>query len=270
MNALDFEYDGLKLSEFGCTICTFDHSDNENTTMGSVITFNTTYVLGNNKFILNNIAYETCIEAEFEICKNPCNISDDSEMRFSVDDQRRIMRWLNRGEFLKFKIIDNEYENIYYEGSFYNIEKVEVGGNVIGFHLYLMTNSPFAFRNPEIFKFNIAAEDDFYTISDISDKIGYTYADLEITCKQEGTLRITNSIDNVTTEIKNCKIGEVITIENMIIESSLNSHKSTIMNDFNFKFVKISNSFSERTNRLTFSLPCSVVLKYTPTMKVGI
>lgn len=271
MKALDFEYDGLNLSDFGCTICTFDSPGTENITMGSVITFNTTPVQGSNKFLLSNITYEECLESDFEICKNPCGIYNNEKMYFSVEEQRQIMRWLNRGEYLKFRILDDGYENIYYEGSFYNIEKIEVSGNVAGFHLYLKTNSPFAFHRTEEFKFDIVSVNGTYTIFDISDKIGYVYADMEITCNQSGTLRIINSVDNRTTEIKNCSAGEVISMNNMmIIETSLNSHKSSLMNDFNYQFPRISNSFSERGNTFTFSLPCSVVLKYTPVMKVGI
>lgn len=270
MKALDFEYDGLNLSDFGCMICTFDSTGTENITMGSVITFNTTYVNGNNQFLLSNISYETCLETEFDICKNTCDIFNVANLRFSVEEQRQIMRWLNRGEYLKLKFLDDGYENIYYEGSFYNIEKIEIAGEVVGFHLYLTTNSPFAFHDAEIFSFDIVSNNGSYIISDISDKIGYTYADLKITCKQSGDLRITNSMDNRTLEIKNCSEGETITIKNMIIESSLQEHQNDLMNDFNFSFIRISNKFDKRENCLTFSIPCSVTLKYIPTLKVGI
>lgn len=270
MKALDFEYDGLNLSNFGCIICTFDSAGQNSVSMGAVITFDKTYIRGSKKFLQNGISYESCLEAEFYICKNPCHITDDKEMYFSIDEQRELMRWLNRGEYLKFKPLDDEYGNIYYEGSFYNIEKVEFSGEVIGLHLYLTTNSPFAFSEAETYCFNILSADGSYVILDSSDDIGYTYADIAITCKKAGTMRITNSIDNRTTEIKNCSNGETITMKNMIIESSSNVHQATIMNDFNFQFVKIANSYSNRVNRLTFSLPCSVILKYTPTMKVGI
>lgn len=270
MKAMDFEYDGINLSDFDCVICSFDSPDIEEVTMGSEITFNTSYVRGNNKFMLNSIAYDSCLETEFCICKNPCDVFTEQDMNFSIDEQLQIMRWLNRGEYLKFILIDDEYRDIYYEGSFYNIEKIELSDYVIGFRLHLTTNSPFAFHNPEVFKFEITTLNNNFSIYDISNHIGYVYAEIEITCKESGDLRIINSFDDRITEIKNCSYGEKITMKDMIIESSLYSHQSTLMNDFNFRFLRISNRFRQRINKLSFSLPCSVILKYTPIMKVGI
>lgn len=271
MKALDFEYDGLHLSDFGCIICTFDSIGTNNISMGSVITFNTSYIHGNKKFALNSAAYESCLETDFYICKNPCRVSDDKDMYFPLWEQRRLMRWLNRGEYLKFRPVSEGYENIYYEGSFYSIEKVEFAGEVIGMHLYLATNSPFAFYKPKIYKFDITPENPSYLVSDLSDDIGYVYADLEITCKGTGTLAITNSMDNRLTEICKCTPNEVITMKDMTIESSHGAGRDTPLADaFNFVFVRIGNSFRQRENRLSFSLPCSVVLSYTPTMKAGI
>ena len=270
MNALDFEYDGLTLSEFGCVICTFDSSDLDNVTMGSVISFNTTYVRGNKKFVTHSFSYKECLETDFSNCKDPCVNETELNKYFSVEEQRAIMRWLNRGEYLRFRPVDEEYEDLYYEGSFYNIEKIEMGDRVVGFQLFLTTNSPFALHAPKEFRFDIESANGFYTIPDISDDIGYTYADLEITCKQAGELKITNSMDGRITSVKNCKSGEKISMKDMIIETSDTTHQESIMDDFNFEFLRISNTFRNRTNKLTFSIPCSVTLKYTPTMKVGI
>lgn len=270
MNTLDFEYDGLYLSDFGCIICSFDSANLENISMGSVITFDTSYNRGNRRFMVNGISHDDCLEAEFSICKDPCSFLEESERYFTVEEQRQLMRWLNRGEYLSFRPIDDEYESIHYEGSFYNIEKIEFGGMVVGLHLYLTTNSPFAFHDKKEFNFTISSANGAYTVSDMSDDIGYTYADLEITCKRAGELQITNSIDGRVTSIKNCKSGETITIKDMYIETSDATHEGTIMNDFNFVFPRISNTFKNRSNKLTFSIPCSVCLKYTPIIKVGI
>ena len=64
--------------------------------------------------------------------------------------------------------------------------------------------------------------------------------------------------------------GEVISINNMIIQSSNEEHDSSIMNDFNFIFPKIVNNYNDRKNVYTFSLPCDVVFEYRELRKIGI
>lgn len=269
MNALDFEYDGLNLSDFGCVICTFDSIGTKDITMGSVVTFSTSYTAVSNRFMLDSTAYENCLEADFCICKNPCETPEE-DLYFSTEEQRQIMRWLNRREYLPFRLPDDGYERLYYEASFHQIEKVEFAGEVIGLHLYLTTSSPFAFHDAEVFQFDITKAGGSYTIPDISDQIGYVYPEIEIICRQDGTLTLTNEFDKRVTEIENCSVGEALTMKNMMIESSKPEHTNTLMNDFNFVFPRISNKFMNHGNKLTFSLPCSVTLKYTPVMKVGV
>ncbi|MCI8319295.1 MAG: hypothetical protein HFG96_12480 [Lachnospiraceae bacterium] len=269
MRATDFEYDGLYLSDFGCMICTFDENNIENIAAGSQITFNKTQTQRGQLHMLASTSYDDCIETEFSICKNPCTWNNNEDLYFTLQEQRELVRWLNRHQFLKFKLIDDAYSDLYFEGSF-NVEKIELHGNVIGMHLFLTTNRPFALRETQIITFDISVPDGQYTIYDTSDEIGSSCAEIEITCRQSGELIITNSLDQRTTEIKGCMEGEIITMKDLIIESSIASHQETIMNDFNFHFIQITNSYKTRANTLTFSLPCSVVLKYNPSMKVGI
>lgn len=270
MNALDFKYDGTYLSDFGCIICTFDNANPEEISIGSQIIFNTISVGHGKKFMNASSQYDTCIETELEICKDPDAICDIEDKYFSLEEQRAITRWLNRNSFLKFTLIDDGYENIYFEASF-NVQKIELAGKVIGMKLSVVTNRPFALCEPITHRFNITTENGVYTIYDESDEIGFLYVDVEIKCNQDGDLIITNELEHKTTEIYNCKKGEVITIKNMIIESSSDAHSANnIMNDFNFNFPHIINTFNDRRNKFTFSIPCSVTLTYNPVRKVGV
>lgn len=269
MKALDFNYDGLFLSDFGCIICTFDSPGTDDFSVGSEISFNTATVNFGKRNYLTSIQYDNCLTAEFSICKNVDNMKDKENQFFTIEEQRELTRWLNRPEFLPLYIVDEGYENIYFEGSF-NLSKVEVAGNIIGFNLEFTSNRPFGLSRPYVRKFNVSSAGQRVVIQDMSDEIGYLYADIAITCGASGTLSIRNDIDGRITEVKNCIAGEKITMKDMIIESSNGTHQRTIMNDFNFTFLRISNKFGERKNGLTFSMPCSVVLSYSPIRKVGI
>lgn len=88
-----------------------------------------------------------------------------------------------------------------------------------------------------------------------------------ITCNANGDLSIYNELENCTMVIKNCSVGEVISIdgESQTIKTSSDSHD--ICNDFNYEFFRIGNTIDNRSNRISVSKPCQVVIKYTPIIK---
>ena len=187
----------------------------------------------------------------FDICKDPCNVETQEDAFFTIDEVANITRWLTRKEFLKFKLIKEGYENIYFDGSF-NISRKLLGNDVIGFELNLVTDRPFAQYEPVKKTFKIKDYNQMEIFKDISDEIGYIYPKVEITCNAGGTLKIHNALENRDTIIKNCRAGEVITMNYPIIESSLPSHQ--IQNDFNYNFFRIANTYKERGNKITFSI----------------
>lgn len=264
MRAYDFEFDGCSLSSFGYIICNFDAKGLETISNGSVITFNTISTLNGAKHELTSVLYDSCLEATFQICKNACE-SDDFEI--SIDELRKLSRWLNRKGFHKFKILNDEYTDIYFEASF-NINKIEVNGKICGLELEMKTNRPFALQEPRVIVLNNVNADGEQVIIDSSDEEGYIYPKVEISINESGNLSIYNNIEDRLTFIANCVAGEMITMDYPIIESSVPEHK--IQNDFNWNFFRIANVFRNNTNKLTVSLPCTMKITYSPIVKVGI
>ena len=264
MVAYDFEYDGLNLSDFGYMICQFDSDSIKTISNGSKVTFNTVSMLNGAKHELTSAVYEECLESVFQICKNPCG-SDDFEI--STDELRVLSRWLNRKGFYKFKILSDEYLDIYFEASF-NISKIEINGKLYGLELEVKTNRPFALQEPKKVVIKNLVQNGEKIIKDYSDIEGYIYPEIEITINESGNLAIYNEIEDRTTYIKNCIAGEVIKMHYPIIESSISSHK--IQDDFNWNFFRIANTFKNSLNKLTISLPCTIELVYSPTAKIGI
>lgn len=267
MHACDFEYDGLYLSDFGFIICRFENaSDVESVNPGSQITFNTVSRHRGKKHSLTGTQYEECIEASFDICKDP---SSHDDMRITDNEYRDLMRWLNRNQFCKFSVIDDEnieMEPRYYNASF-NIEKYKIDDILYGLSLSMITDAPFGYGAEKISRFKIEDTSKPYVLIDTSDEIGHTYPSVKIKCNAEGTLLITNDKENCTMEIKGCRVGEVITIDgNSLIITSTARH-TNICNDFNYEFLKIGNTFNDRVNRLTASLPCELEIRYSPIIK---
>ena len=264
MKCYDFEYDNVRLSDLGFIICQFDSSDVETVSNGSEIKFETVSTLNGIKHELTSAIYEDCLTATFQICKHLC---DYDETEVSVEDMRKIMRWLNRKEYHKFKLLDDEYSGIYLEASF-NVSKVEIDGRIRGFALEMFTNRPFALQEPVLIALDIVEANEAKTIYSVSDEEGYIYPNMEITISANGVLEIYNASEDRTMRINNCKKGEVITVEYPMISSSLSSHK--IQNDFNWQFFRISSTFKDKENNVTVSLPCSIKMEYSPIAKIGI
>lgn len=267
MRALDFTYDDQKLSDFGFIVCFFGNKGLETISNGSEITFNTSPILYGKKHILTSTEYSDTIQTEFDICLKNC-IGKQEKAYIDLDKQRAIMRWLNRKTFHKLYIQDlnEEINSIYYEGSF-NVEKVTINERVVGFHLTFICNRPFGIIDRKR-KYVITDTEKPIIIQDNSDEIGSQYISAKIVCNETGDLLITNNWNNYSLSIKNCTVGEVISLDYPMITTSLDSHK--IQNDFNFNFLQLHNNYDKRVNKFTFSLPCDVEIKYKEIVKVSI
>lgn len=108
------------------------------------------------------------------------------------------------------------------------------------------------------------------SINDTSYEEGFIYPKTEITVKKDGNLTIYNAIENRETYIANCKANEIITLDYPVIQSSLPSSFRNIQNDFNWKFFRIANTYDNSRNDLIITLPCSIKIKYSPIVKVGL
>ncbi|MCM1220287.1 MAG: hypothetical protein NC548_37970 [Lachnospiraceae bacterium] len=263
MKSFDFEYDDLNLSDLGYIICNFNSVGLETVTGGSQISFNTIPVRNGEKFELISSEYDECLSAKFQICKNLCN---EKNAEISFKEYRDLMSWLNRKEFHKFKFLDGEYLDLFFNASF-NLSRIELDGRLIGLELDMITDSPFAYQESEIININNQEENNTKIIYSKSDVEGYIYPYMEIKMNQSGDLTIYNSLDDRTMHIANCNEGEIITLDYPVIQSSDLSHK--IQNDFNWNFFRIVNTFKNKKNVLTISVPCEIKIKYNPLIKFG-
>lgn len=265
MKATDFEFNNRRLSEFGMILCQFGGSKGlETITDGAAISFTTVPTMGGSKHNLTSVGYEDCLEATWQICKHSCS---GGVQEITPIEHRNITAWLCRKEFLKLKILDEANIDLYHEAKI-DISRIEIDGKLYGFELTVTTNRPFALKEPRTIIINNIVQDGKYSINDTSYEEGYIYPEMEITINQSGNLTIHNSIENRETYIANCKSGEVITMDYPVIQSSDSSHN--IQNDFNWTFFRVANTYENSRNDLTISLPCSIKIKYSPIVKVGL
>lgn len=264
MKAYDFCYDNKNLSDFGFVICNFGNKGLDTISDGAIVSFDTVPVFNGAYHTLTNTTYEDCLEATLQICKHTCA---GGVQEITTSEHRQLTKWLSRKRFLKLKFFDEDHIDLYYE-ALINVSKIELDGKLYGLELEILTNRPFALKEPKIITINNVSQHGKHSINDISHEEGYIYPYTEITIKQSGNLNIHNTIENRNTYIANCIAGEIIIMDYPIIHSSISSHN--IQNDFNWNFFRIANTYDNSRNDLTISIPCEIKMKYSPIVKVGI
>ena len=275
MRCIDFEYDGQLLSDYDCVICNIGNSPGvETTDFGNHVSLNTVYSIGLNKFHISSTRYDEPYMVQFQVAK----LSHDKKLESHFDEYElsNMMRWLNRKRYCKFKPIykDGECYDVYYMGTF-DAQAIELCGKIIGLDLTLKTNAPFGYYEPVCVHMNLENTEDTYTLIDSSDEVGFIYpTTAKIECLSNGNLALKNSKDNRYMEVKNCRAGEVITLngEEKQITSTMSHNK--LYNDFNYNFIRIyngrENGIDDSNNVFSSTLPCNVSLVYSPICKRGV
>lgn len=271
MRVYDFEFNGINLSDFDMILCNFGDKGLDTVSNGSIATFNTVPSLGGSKHNLISTEYEDCLETTVQICKTPCG---GNNMEISSATFRELTKWLCRKQFLKFKFLSEAYIDIYYEVKI-DVSRIELDNKLVGLELNIVSNRPFALKEPKTIIINNKEENGKHSINDSSYEEGYIYPYTEITIGDiEGLadLRIYNAIEDRETYIANCIANEVIIMDYPIIKSTVPSDAPShnIQDDFNWNFFRVANTFRNSRNDLTISIPCVIKIKYSPIVKVGL
>lgn len=270
----DFLFDGQKISDYGMIVCNIDKTSGvEVISSGSDITFNQVKPSSGNIFNIASSTYESPLSNPIQICKNPCIFKTQEDMFLTVDEVSALQRWLCRkNEYKRFQIDDDKFKNIYWNGTF-SAKQIVLNSQIIGLELTLYTDSPYAYMNEVTIEHDClaGASFDLYDNSDeVTDISNQVRPYVEISISSDGDFKLSNSMDEKYTVIKNCKKGEVIKLngKNKIITSSNSSH--TLSSDFNFYFPRIINTYTERCNTFKVNLDCKIKIIYSPIRKIGL
>ena len=266
MNAHDFIYDGIKLSDKGYALCKFSDSGIETIANGSIITWNKVPVLRGRRHLTASILYDQVLTTTFTICKNPCDSVDVEPI--TVEEMRELMRWLNRQQTHRFQFVDGDYKDYFFNATF-NVGKIEIGGLIYGLELTMETDSPFAHKDiirtigvakPSSGDWRLSVSDEnghimssksiafdsstghlaepFY-IDLGTDEEGAIVPDkMTVLMYEAGTLQIQNAETGKITTVSDCSQAETITFEYPMVSSNFNTRKS-LSNYFNWRFPKL-------------------------------
>lgn len=204
---------------------------------------------------------------------------------YTPEEVKLIMATFNSRIYHKFYPIynDGSFENLYYYGTFTDISIITLCDKTIGFTLTFTSSSPYAYNYKVVNVQNTKTFScPFY--SDVDGEFVYPY-NFVLTCKNNGDYIIENDRDKYygkdptrTTIIRNCKAGEVITMNPREKTISSRGHDK-LFNDFNYTYprlVTVDNITEDRPgefsemNNFTINLPCDVKVEWEEINKVGI
>lgn len=268
----DFIFDGERLSDFECIVCSVLTNMEENVSLGSYISFET---------LTNNITHEnkiTKVSYDSPIVFN-CDIIKKTplgyeECYFTENEISEIMRWLNKTQYKKFEPIyeDYSYPGVYFMGTF-NVKSIKLNGYVIGFSLEFTSDAPWGFVD-KVRVLEIENGGNEAILFHDSEHEGILYPNrIKITCNEDADELVIKNLQDVgiPTTIKNCSKGENININcrTKYLETDDFVH-STIRNDFNYRYPRIIGERKDKTNTFSVSHACTIEFEYAAIRKVGI
>ena len=206
------------------------------------------------------IEWEILSQNYKEPMKFVLQIVNEDGSDISQEQERGLTRWLcKRGVYQWLFIQDERYSDIWIRCNMSNPQVWTVGG-VKGMQFDVTTSSSIAFSDEREYNYTLTDTDKI--IEDLfvyNDEEILIYPEMEITMLESGDLTIINSREadaSYITEIKNLVVGEIVTIKDEDITSSVTSHD--VLNDSNLLWTRLY----DEDNQLTFNLKCDVTIKF--------
>lgn len=248
-------------------VLSFNGVNNDTASSGADLTFGQVRTAGGDNYNLYSSTYDSAYSITFQIGKNPCKLLNQEEMYFSPIEVSKIQSWLCQDDYCKFKIDQDGYENIYWNATF-SSKQILIDGRIVGLELSLFTDAPYAYMDEIEIRKRLQKNEPF-VVYNLSDEIKNIRPYIEVRFEEAGDFILINTMDNLSTEVKNVSENEVITFygryENII--SSLPEH--IVADDFNYHYPIIGNTKSSNINKYTTNLNCEITIKYSPIIKVG-
>lgn len=269
MYATDFKFDGELASAHNLIICSFNGSGGTRSVRnGADVKLTTSKSPSSNVWHHVNAQYDEVLTCVIQVMKFSCG--NEENRYFTVQEQETINRWLNRlDSYYPFQIVQNGYENIFFNVQI-NVNKLELGGQVIGFELTVTTDKPYGYFETQNINFHLEANGE-YNFFDQSDEVGNFDVLMKVTCLDNGTLTVSNSLTGQSFTVDGCMTNEIISIdtENRKLSSSIRTN-AELLKSFNFKWMTVGNTRTDRKNVISSTLPVDIEIVYNPICKIGL
>jgi hypothetical protein len=264
MFATDFIFDENRLSDFDCIIGSFNGSDS--TATGGEIEFTVVKAPSNDKFDFYGSQFNTVLEWEFSIIKNPCRNSHE-EMYFNQYEESELSRWLLRQDGYKYiHFIQDGFEDVYYKVQI-NMTPHQISGHTIGYDLTVTSDCGYGYSE-EIVKESSIKKDTSYEFDVYGDVSSYILPTITIS-NGSGSFYLSNANDT----LQNYSNGKQTSFDNVIKEITMDSENDIISgivspDDFSWYFLRLlvgtntisTDSENEINLKITYREPRRVIV----------
>lgn len=142
MFAADFLFNGQAASDFGLTICSFNGEFEA--ASGGEIEYAVVKTPDRNVDAFYGAQFNSVIQWNFSICKNPCKNSD---LYFNQYEESSIAKWLLKTDGYKFLQFNQQgYEDIFYK-VYFNMSPHQSNGRTIGYNLTATSDCAYGFTD---------------------------------------------------------------------------------------------------------------------------
>lgn len=237
----DLLFGNFRLSSYGLMLASFS-SDGESEDDLGMTKENIETFIGNNPIpIYTGDKFNDKLRPTITICKNPCVWSSE-KMNFTEKDCREILRLLTcyRG-YQWMRVLDcyDEGDDIWFRSKIMKVSYKKVGGRVVGLIIEMECDSCYGYSTTNNIRINAKANTPFYIFNNTDDLQNYVYPVVTISPSSACNISLNNITENFTTEIKNVKANEIITIDSKNQILSSNTIHNLLLNDFNLKWIRL-------------------------------
>lgn len=258
----------FRISDYGLIVGSFSYSGESEDDIGMSISTIEEFIGYNPKPVYLGQKYNDKIKLQITIIKNP-SVHLYNKLYFNEKDCRWILRTLTgiRGyQWLKL-IVQDPDEDLLYKARIINVSYKRIGGYVTGIILNMECDSCFAWSKEYNITVNAKANQHFYIFNNTDDLNNYVYPFVSILSSSSDTLSIINISDNNwTSEIKNVKPKERITLDSQCQIISSNLSHELLLDDFNlgwFRLIPDKNEYVSNTD-------ITISMRFRVPRKVGV
>lgn len=232
-----FEFDGISSDDYNITLLSFEEVDNERET-GILYDLNVGEITPLRPIPnFYNKKYSKPLQFKITIAK-----ACDTNQIFTIDEQRKIIRWLTSPiDYRRFRIMDFD-DDFYHCGIEYfcictNYQETVVNNLLVGMTFTFQCNAPYGFYKEEIIPFNVSSSTSI-TIENYSDeRESVYYPSIIITGTATGTIIIHNNrMPKNDMELHICK-GQTLYIDTNLCDINDDLGKFKYSTDTNLKWI---------------------------------
>lgn len=229
----------FRASDHGAAVGSFSYQGDAEYELGMDIEVIEAFIGHNPVPVYLGQKYTSKLKPQITLVKNPCVYKD--RLYFDDYECRAILRKVTGiYGYQWMKLIDDEpSEDIWYKAKVTSVSYKRSGGHVAGIILNMECDSSYAWSGEQTITVNAAANEPFYIFNNTDDCSSYVLPAVIIIPSSGGTWTAVNQTEGWTSEIKNIRKNESITMHCSTGTLTSSAAHGGLLDDFNLHWIRL-------------------------------